>query len=132
MGTMMVLVSLLILSVLENHANQFGFQHNHKSHVFRAEPNALPIGRAEIVSVMELPAHNPIVSVLKFNDDARGEADDVHLHKNSDDGGDDTIRRKQNDDNDGNFYDNEGDDDDKEEEEDDNDDNDDKKASKTN
>ena len=86
---------------------------------------------AEIVSVMELPARNPIVSVLKCNDNARGEADDVHLHKNFDDDGADTIRRKHNDDDDGNFYDNDGDDDDKEEEEDDNDDNDDKKTPKT-
>ena len=64
---------------------------------------------AEIVSVMELSAHNPTISVLKCNDDARGEADDAHLHKNSDDDGADTIRRKHNDDNDGNFYDNDGD-----------------------
>ena len=90
----------------------------------------MPIGMAEIVSVMELSAHNPTISVLKCNDDARGEADDAHLHKNSDDDGADTIRHKHNDDDDGNFYDNDGDDD-KEEEEDDNDKNDDQNLTKT-
>ena len=88
----------------------------------------MSIGMAEIVSVMELATHNRIVSFLKCKDDARGEADDAHLHTNSDDDGTDTIRRKHND---GNFYDNDGDGDDKEEEEDDNDDNDDKKTSET-
>ena len=82
---------------------------------------------AEIVAVMKLPVHNRIVRVHKYDDDARGDADDVHLYTNSDDEGADTIRHKHNDDDDGNVYDNDGDDDDKEEEEDDNDDNDDNK-----
>ena len=91
----------------------------------------MPIGMAGIVSVMELSAHNITISVLKCNDDARGEADDAHLHKNSDDDGADTIQHKHNDDDDGNFYDNDGDRHSKEEEEDDNDDNGDNKSPKT-
>ena len=85
---------------------------------------------AKIVSVMELAIHNPIVSVYKCEDDSRGDADDVHLHKNPDDEGANTIRHKHNDDDNGNFCDNDGNDDDKEEEEDDNDDNDNQNASK--
>ena len=71
------------------------------------------MGMADIVSVIKLPIHNPIVSVQKCDDDARGDADDVRLHGNSDDEGANTIRRKQNANDDGNFYDNDGDDDDK-------------------
>ena len=77
---------------------------------------------AEIVAVMKLPVHNRIVRVHKYDDDARGDADDTRLRTNSDDEGADTIRHKHNDDDDGNFYDN--DDDDDEETDDDNDDND--------
>ena len=58
---------------------------------------------AEIVAVMKLPVHNRIVRVHKYDDDARGDADDTHLHTNSDDEGADTIRHKHNDDDDGNF-----------------------------
>ena len=87
------------------------------------------MGMANIVSVIKLPIHNPVVSVQKCDDDARGDADDVHLHEHFDDEGANTIRHKQNDDDDGNFYDNDGDND-KEEEEDDNDDNDNQNASK--
>ena len=73
---------------------------------------------ADIDFVMKLPVHNRIVRVRKY-DDGSGDADDAHLHTNSDDEGADTIRHKQNDDDDENF-----DDDDDEEKDDDNDDND--------
>ena len=75
---------------------------------------------ADIVSVMKLPVYNLVVRVHKYDDDARGDADDTRLHTNSDDEGADTIRHKHNDDDDGNFYEN----DDDEEKDDDNDEND--------
>ena len=74
-----------------------------------------------IVSVMKLPVYNLVIRIHKYDDDARGDADDVHLHKHPDDDGANTIKHKHNNDDHGNFYDNDGDDDDKEE--DDNDDN---------
>ena len=76
---------------------------------------------ADIVSVMKLPVYNLVVRVHRYDDDARGDADDIRLHTNSDDEGADTIRHKHNDDDDGNFYEN---DDDEEEKDDDNDNND--------
>jgi len=119
MRTMVVLVCSLMLSVLETILISM-VSSNHKNHVFCAEPTALSIGMTEIVSVMELPIHNPIVSVHKCDDDARCDADDAQLHKNSGDEGANTIRHKHNEGDDGHFYD--IDDDDKEE--DDNDHND--------
>ena len=64
---------------------------------------------AEMVSVIEFPIHNLIVSVHQCDDDARGDADDVHLHKQSDDEGTNTIKHKHNDDDNGNFYNNDND-----------------------
>ena len=76
---------------------------------------------ADIVSVMKLPVYNLVVRVHKYDDDARGDADDTHLHTNSDDEGADTIRHKHNDDDDGNFYENDDDDEEKDDDIDDND-----------
>ena len=76
---------------------------------------------AETVSVMKLPVHNLIVRVHKYDEAARGYADDAHLHTNSDDEGADTATHKHNDDDDGNFYDNDDDDQEKDDDIDDND-----------
>ena len=65
----------------------------------------------EIVAVMKLPVHNRIVRVHKYDEAARGDADDAHLHTNSEDEGADTTTHKHNNDDDGNFYDNDDDDD---------------------
>ena len=69
---------------------------------------------------MKLPVYNLVIRVHKFDDDARGDADDARLHTNSDDEGIDTIIYKHNDDDDGNFYDNDDDDKEKDDSNDDN------------
>ena len=69
---------------------------------------------------MKLPVYNLVIRVHKYDDDARGDADDARLHTNSDDEGIDTIIHKHNDDDDGNFYDNDDDDKEKDDSNDDN------------
>ena len=70
---------------------------------------------------MKHPVYNLVIRVHKYDDDAKGDADDARLHPNSDNKGTDTIRRKHNDDDDGNLYDNDDDDKEKDDSNDDND-----------
>ena len=70
---------------------------------------------------MKLPVYNLVVREQRYDDDARGDADDARLHTNSDGEGADTIRHKHNDDDDGNFYDDDDDDKEKDADIDDND-----------
>ena len=53
------------------------------SHVFCAEPNVFSIGMAETVSVMKLPVYNLVIRVHKYDEAAKDDADDAHLHTNS-------------------------------------------------
>jgi hypothetical protein len=69
---------------------------------------------------MKLPVYNLVIRVHKYDDDAKGDADDARLHTTSDDEGIDTIIHKDNDDDDGNFYDNDNDDKEKDDSNDDN------------
>ena len=68
---------------------------------------------AEIVAVIKLLVHNRIVRVHKYDDGARVDADDAHLHTKSDDDRTHTIRHKHNDDDNGKFYNNDHDDEEK-------------------
>ena len=74
-----------------------------------------------VVFAMKLPVYNLVVREQRYDDDARGDADDARLHTNSDGEGADTIRHKHNDDDDGNFYDIDDDDKEKDADIDDND-----------